>query len=144
MSKAGVNDQEESVTRQAREPFDRPTAADHEAGRRIVKVEFADDRADEAVGQTLGRYKVLQKIGEGGCGVVYMAEQEQPVRCRVALKVIKLGMPMLKLRRVHGSRSGLATLNRRMRTFWTGRMTLAGGACCWRKPSPGRVVATRH
>jgi serine/threonine protein kinase len=39
-----------------------------------------------------GRYKLLQKIGEGGCGVVWMAEQEEPVRRRVALKVIKLGM----------------------------------------------------
>src|SRR5262249_29162120 len=47
---------------------------------------------DEGVGQAIGRYKVLQKIGEGGCGAVYMAEQEQPVRRRVALKVIKLGM----------------------------------------------------
>ncbi|HEU6448727.1 MAG TPA: serine/threonine-protein kinase [Verrucomicrobiae bacterium] len=37
-------------------------------------------------------YKLLQKIGEGGCGVVYMAEQEKPVRRRVALKIIKLGM----------------------------------------------------
>ena len=40
----------------------------------------------------IGRYKLLQKIGEGGCGVVWMAEQEEPVRRRVALKVIKLGM----------------------------------------------------
>ena len=40
----------------------------------------------------IGRYKLLQQIGEGGCGVVYMAEQEEPVRRRVALKVIKLGM----------------------------------------------------
>jgi len=47
---------------------------------------------DEAVGQTLGRYKLLEKIGEGGCGVVYVAEQSVPVRRRVALKVIKLGM----------------------------------------------------
>src|SRR5439155_7555039 len=38
------------------------------------------------------RYKLLQKIGEVGCGVVYMAEQEEAVRRRVALKVIKLGM----------------------------------------------------
>ena len=38
-----------------------------------------------------GKYKLLQKIGEGGCGVVFMAEQEEPVRRRVALKVIKLG-----------------------------------------------------
>jgi hypothetical protein len=43
-------------------------------------------------GERIGRYKVLQKIGEGGCGVVYMAEQEEPVRRRVALKIIKLGM----------------------------------------------------
>jgi eukaryotic-like serine/threonine-protein kinase len=46
----------------------------------------------EHVGDRIGRYKLLQQIGEGGCGVVYMAEQEQPVRRRVALKVIKLGM----------------------------------------------------
>lgn len=55
--------------------------------------------ADEAVrapmerpGTVIGRYKLLEQIGEGGCGVVYMAEQEEPVRRRVALKVIKLGM----------------------------------------------------
>src|SRR5215207_1848963 len=46
----------------------------------------------EKVGDRIGRYKLLQKIGEGGCGVVYMAEQEDPVRRRVALKIIKLGM----------------------------------------------------
>ncbi len=46
----------------------------------------------ERPGQRIGRYKLLQKIGEGGCGVVYMSEQEEPVRRRVALKVIKLGM----------------------------------------------------
>src|SRR5450759_5577449 len=46
----------------------------------------------EKPGDRIGRYKLLQQIGEGGCGVVYMAEQEEPVRRRVALKVIKLGM----------------------------------------------------
>jgi serine/threonine protein kinase/tetratricopeptide (TPR) repeat protein len=46
----------------------------------------------ERSGDYIGRYKLLQKIGEGGCGVVYMAEQEEPVRRRVALKIIKLGM----------------------------------------------------
>lgn len=45
-----------------------------------------------AIGERIGRYKLLQQIGEGGCGVVYMAEQEEPVRRRVALKIIKLGM----------------------------------------------------
>ena len=62
------------------------------AGRATVKVEFPDGQPDEAVGQTLGRYKLLEKVGEGGCGVVYVAEQTEPVRRRVALKVIKLGM----------------------------------------------------
>ena len=46
----------------------------------------------EKPGDKIGHYKLLQQIGEGGCGVVYMAEQEEPVRRRVALKVIKLGM----------------------------------------------------
>src|ERR1022692_2491323 len=49
-------------------------------------------RLTEKAGDRVGRYKLLQQIGEGGCGVVYMAEQEEPVRRMVALKVIKLGM----------------------------------------------------
>jgi serine/threonine protein kinase/WD40 repeat protein len=48
--------------------------------------------AIEGPGGRIGRYKLLQQIGEGGCGVVYMAEQEMPVRRRVALKILKLGM----------------------------------------------------
>src|ERR1700733_668598 len=47
---------------------------------------------EEQPGTCLGYYKLIQKIGEGGCGVVYMAEQTEPVRRQVALKVIKLGM----------------------------------------------------
>jgi serine/threonine protein kinase len=43
-------------------------------------------------GTKIGPYKILEQIGEGGCGVVYVAEQTHPVRRRVALKVIKLGM----------------------------------------------------
>ena len=46
----------------------------------------------EIPAEMIGRYKLLGKIGEGGCGVVYEAEQQEPVRRRVALKVIKLGM----------------------------------------------------
>ncbi len=46
----------------------------------------------EQPGDCIGRYKLLEKIGEGGCGVVFMAEQEEPVRRRVALKLIKPGM----------------------------------------------------
>mgnify|MGYP000128171588 CR=1 FL=1 len=46
----------------------------------------------EAAGMTIGRYRLLQEIGEGGFGTVYVAEQVEPVRRRVALKIIKLGM----------------------------------------------------
>ena len=46
----------------------------------------------ERPGATIGRYKLLQEIGEGGFGVVYMAEQREPVRRKVALKIIKPGM----------------------------------------------------
>jgi eukaryotic-like serine/threonine-protein kinase len=41
----------------------------------------------ESVGTVIGRYKLLQKIGEGGCGLVYLAEQKEPVQRRVAVKV---------------------------------------------------------
>ncbi|UCD49944.1 MAG: serine/threonine protein kinase, partial [Phycisphaerales bacterium] len=43
-------------------------------------------------GTIIGRYKLLQKIGEGGMAMVYMAEQTEPIRRKVALKIIKLGM----------------------------------------------------
>jgi serine/threonine protein kinase/tetratricopeptide (TPR) repeat protein len=46
----------------------------------------------EKPGSFIGRYKLLAQIGEGGCGVVYLAEQKEPVRRRVALKIIKPGM----------------------------------------------------
>ncbi len=64
---------------------------DKPAAKATMKLDLAE-APDEAVGQVIGHYKVLQKIGEGGCGAVYMAEQQEPVRRRVALKVIKLGM----------------------------------------------------
>jgi serine/threonine protein kinase/WD40 repeat protein len=52
---------------------------------------LADSLAEQP-GDTIGHYKLREKIGEGGCGVVYLAEQEAPVRRKVALKIIKLGM----------------------------------------------------
>ena len=52
----------------------------------------SDPYAQSRVGTMIGRYKLLQIIGEGGFGTVYMAEQTEPVRRRVALKIIKPGM----------------------------------------------------
>src|SRR5262249_5262940 len=66
----------------------------------------------EGPGDKIGRYKVLQQIGEGGCGVVYMAEQEEPVRRRVALKVIKLGMDTKSvIARFEAERQALAMMD---------------------------------
>jgi hypothetical protein len=74
-------------------------------------IRFAD-APDEAVGQTLGRYKPLERIGEGGCGVVYVAEQTEPVRRRVALKVIKLGMDTKQVvARFEAERQALAMMD---------------------------------
>ena len=67
---------------------------------------------DETVGQTLGRYKLLERLGEGGFGVVYVAEQVQPVRRRVALKVIKLGMDTkVVVARFEAERQALAMMD---------------------------------
>src|SRR5262249_40604321 len=46
----------------------------------------------EKPGDRIGRYRLIERIGRGGGGVVYLAEQEEPVRRRVALKILKLGM----------------------------------------------------
>src|SRR5687768_2054309 len=54
---------------------------------------MSDDRApSESVGETVGPYKLLEQIGGGGMGVVYMAEQLRPIRRKVAVKIIKPGM----------------------------------------------------
>jgi serine/threonine protein kinase/tetratricopeptide (TPR) repeat protein len=77
-----------------------------------VKVEPIKEPLDEAVGQTLGRYKLLERVGEGGCGVVYVAEQTEPVRRRVALKVIKLGMDTKQVvARFEAERQALAMMD---------------------------------
>ena len=66
----------------------------------------------EKPGDRIGRYKLLQKIGEGGMGVVYMAEQEEPVRRRVALKIIKLGMDTQQVvARFEAERQALALMD---------------------------------
>ena len=66
----------------------------------------------EGPGTTIGRYKLLQLLGEGGFGVVYMAEQEDPVRRKVALKIIKLGMDTKQvIARFEAERQALAMMD---------------------------------
>ena len=60
----------------------------------------------------IGPYKILDFLGEGGMGVVYLAEQEQPIRRKVALKVIKLGMDTKEvIARFESERQALAMMN---------------------------------
>ncbi len=69
-------------------------------------------RPAEKAGDTIDRYKLMEKIGEGGCGVVYVAEQTEPVRRRVALKVIKLGMDTKQVvARFEAERQALAMMD---------------------------------
>ncbi len=68
--------------------------------------------AGEKPGDRIGHYKLLQQIGEGGCGIVFMAEQEEPVRRRVALKVIKPGMDTKSvIARFEAERQALALMD---------------------------------
>ena len=99
-------EQPASTTPQVSTPGD-PPAATGPQGTMIVSVPLI-----ERAGDRLDRYKLLQEIGEGGCGVVYMAEQEEPVRRRVALKVIKLGMDTKSvIARFEAERQALAMMD---------------------------------
>jgi len=66
----------------------------------------------ETIGSQIGQFRLLQKIGEGGFGIVYMAEQEEPVRRKVALKVIKAGMDTHEvIARFEAERQALAMMD---------------------------------
>jgi serine/threonine protein kinase len=67
---------------------------------------------EEPIGTRIGRYKLLEKIGEGGWGVVYRAEQQEPVHRAVALKIIKLGMETRSvIARFEAERQALALMD---------------------------------
>jgi serine/threonine protein kinase/tetratricopeptide (TPR) repeat protein len=69
-------------------------------------------RSSETAGSSIGPYKLLQQIGEGGMGTVWMAEQTEPVRRIVALKVIKAGMDSaLVIARFEAERQALALMD---------------------------------
>ena len=95
----------------AHEQPDGVLAETRPASRPTVRIEFTES-VDEAIGQKIGRYKILEKVGEGGCGMVYVAEQTEPVRRRVALKVIKLGMDTRQvIARFEAERQALAMMD---------------------------------
>ncbi|MEM7204114.1 MAG: tetratricopeptide repeat protein [Planctomycetota bacterium] len=83
---------------------------------------------DQAPGERIDRYKLLQKIGEGGFGVVWMAEQTEPVRRKVALKVIKLGMDTRQVvARFEAERQALAMMDHpHIAKVFDGGVTAAG------------------
>ncbi len=66
----------------------------------------------EGPGSVIGRYKLLQQIGEGGFGVIFMAEQQEPVRRMVALKILKAGMDTKEVvARFEAERQALALMD---------------------------------
>jgi WD40 repeat protein/serine/threonine protein kinase len=83
----------------------RKASADEDAG-------FLAAPITEQPGDYIGRYKLIQKLGEGGCGVVYLAEQIEPIRREVALKIIKAGMDTRRvIARFQAERQTLALMD---------------------------------
>ncbi|MCU0914806.1 MAG: serine/threonine protein kinase, partial [Planctomycetes bacterium] len=75
-------------------------------------IPLADSLLTEAPGTVIGRYQLLEKIGEGGMAVVYLAEQTEPIRRKVALKIIKLGMDTRQvIARFEAERQALALMD---------------------------------
>src|SRR5262245_33684116 len=89
----------------------------HEQPQRLLDVPPApaptkDEPIQEFPGAVIGPYKLLQQIGEGGFGVVYMAEQTEPVRRKVALKILKPGMDTRQVvARFEAERQALAIMD---------------------------------
>ena len=72
----------------------------------------SSSNTDEAIGKEIGPYKILSVLGEGGCGIVYLAQQGRPIKRRVALKIIKPGMDTKRvIARFEAERQALALLD---------------------------------
>lgn len=85
----------------------------------VLRQSFPSDKlptdetlGDEMPGDRIGRYVLLERLGEGGWGVVWMAEQREPVKRRVALKILKVGMDTRKfVARFEAERQTLAMMD---------------------------------
>ncbi|HEY3241976.1 MAG TPA: serine/threonine-protein kinase, partial [Phycisphaerae bacterium] len=93
-------------------PITSPPSQGGVGGGCALSTEGEREDASRPSGSCIGPYHLLEKLGEGGFGVVYVAEQEQPVRRRVALKVIKLGMDTRQVvARFEAERQALAMMD---------------------------------
>jgi len=95
-----------------------------------------DEPVSERPGSIIGPYKLLEQIGEGGFGVVFMAEQQHPVRRKVALKVLKPGMDTRQvIARFEAERQALALMDHPN----IARVFDGGESCTSASPSPRRI-----
>jgi eukaryotic-like serine/threonine-protein kinase len=90
--------------------------AAHESAAQMLDAPAAarplDIASEEKAGESIDRYRLLEKLGEGGCGAVWAAEQREPVKRRVALKIIKLGMDTRQvIARFEAERQALAMMD---------------------------------
>ena len=101
-------------------PRSRPCSAHQRAARRLPRVPRprsgrgprSPSRSPRAPARSIGPYKLMEQIGEGGMGVVYMAEQTEPIRRKVALKIIKPGMDTKQvIARFEAERQALAMMD---------------------------------
>ena len=102
--------------KELREQVDKLIKAHHEAGtfllQPLLKPGANGAEVVEKPGMRVGRYKLLQPIGEGGFGLVFMAEQQEPVRRLVALKILKAGMDTKEvIARFEAERQALALMD---------------------------------
>ncbi|HQU44186.1 MAG TPA: hypothetical protein PK867_15305 [Pirellulales bacterium] len=94
-----------SVHEESRGPLDAPSPG-------VGVAPTLDRPIAERPGMVIGPYKLLEQIGEGGFGVVFMAEQQQPIRRKVALKVLKPGMDTRQVvARFEAERQALALMD---------------------------------
>jgi hypothetical protein len=111
-----VSEQDTTIRSPAAAPPNVPQRASKQSPK-VLSSTVIGDTPPEQVGSVIGPYKLLQQIGEGGFGVVYMAEQEKPVRRLVALKIIKPGMDTSQvIARFESERQALAL--RSTTKFW--------------------------
>jgi serine/threonine protein kinase/tetratricopeptide (TPR) repeat protein len=93
-------------------PVVAPPATPPDKGQRAPAPDAGEELLLERPGTVIGHYKLLEQIGEGGFGVVFLAEQTQPVRRKVALKVLKPGMDTRQVvARFEAERQALALMD---------------------------------